>query len=81
MKEHGKMTKRMVLVITHIIMEAGTKDNGQKTNKMAKELKNGQMVQNTLDSIKKVKSTEQENLFGLIRAPTKATFLIIIFME
>jgi hypothetical protein len=80
MKELGKTIKRMDLVTTLITMEAGTKDSGQKTNKMAKELKNGQMVQNTLDSIKRVKSTVQENLSGLIRAHTKVTFLIIIFM-
>ena len=79
-KEHGKMTKRTDLATTLISTEADTKASGLRTNKMARELRNGQMVQSTLDSIRKVKSTEMESLFGLIRAPMRETFTTIIFM-
>jgi len=80
MKEHGKMTKQMDLVTTPITMEAGMKVSGLRTSKMVRALRNGQMVQSTQDSIRKVKSTGTESLSGLIRAPMRVTFLIIIFM-
>ena len=54
MKESGLKIKLMALVYILISMEAGMKDNGIKINSMDMVSNNGQMEQNTKDSMSKV---------------------------
>ena len=62
-KENGQMEKRMVMEYLLILMDLCILDSGRMINSMVKELNLGIIIKfNLLDSFKRVKKLEMENL-------------------
>ena len=62
-------------------MVLNMKDIGKKTNNMDMEKKFGRMGLSLKETTSMERSREKDNSHGQTRAPTKATFTKIIFME
>lgn len=71
-KANGLMIKLMDKVFIHIQMAVDMKVIGKKTNSMAKELRDGQMVLHMKVSMLEERNTAMVNLFGQIIPPSMA---------
>lgn len=79
MMVNGWMIKHMAKVFIVIQMALNIRDLGKKTNNMETAQKLGQMELNTKVSTFKAKSTEWDNLHGLIKVLTMENSLKITF--
>lgn len=68
MKVTGLMTSKRVTALTNMLTEHFIKDNGKMIFSMVKDMRLGMISLSTTDSMKKAKSTEKVNWFGLMEA-------------